>query len=196
MKRKTLLSLSLALVALAGHVAAQQAVNPRAEVLSRFQKRIDAYLELRSKALSGVKKLEETRNPEEVTARQRALAEAIKTARPGAKAGEIFFPDVAALITQAVSADLKRRPASERAAAVTSVPRSPRVDVNDAYPSSIPLATVPPRLLGQLPRLPEELEYRFVGNRLILRDVDANLVVDFIDNALPRAQGPIQEKLR
>jgi hypothetical protein len=41
-------------------------------------------------------------------------------------------------------------------------------------------------VLQGLPALPEELEYRFIGNRLILMDVHAHLIADFVDNALPR----------
>jgi hypothetical protein len=35
-----------------------------------------------------------------------------------------------------------------------------------------------------LPQLPEDVEYRIVGKTLILRDVDANIIVDFIPNAI------------
>jgi hypothetical protein len=35
-----------------------------------------------------------------------------------------------------------------------------------------------------LPPLPAELEYRVVGHSLILRDIEANLIVDFIVNAI------------
>jgi 3',5'-cyclic AMP phosphodiesterase CpdA len=44
---------------------------------------------------------------------------------------------------------------------------------------------VPPRLVEVLPPLPKQLEYDFTGRALILRDVDADLVVDFIPDALP-----------
>jgi hypothetical protein len=40
-----------------------------------------------------------------------------------------------------------------------------------------------------LPPLPKQLEYDFVGRTLVVRDVDADVVVDFIPNALP-AQAP------
>ena len=56
--------------------------------------------------------------------------------------------------------------------------------VNAKYPESEPLPTVPPNLLARLPRLPEDVEYRIVGKNLILRDVDANIIVDFIPNAI------------
>jgi hypothetical protein len=38
---------------------------------------------------------------------------------------------------------------------------------------------------AHLPVLPLELEYRLVGRDLVLRDVDANLVLDVLDLALP-----------
>jgi len=39
--------------------------------------------------------------------------------------------------------------------------------------------------LAQLPMLPEELEYRLVDRRLLLRDRDANLIVDVLVGAEP-----------
>ena len=41
------------------------------------------------------------------------------------------------------------------------------------------------RLVGLLPPLPAELEYRFVGRHLVLLDVEANLVVDVLREAVP-----------
>ena len=45
---------------------------------------------------------------------------------------------------------------------------------------------MPPALLLRLPPLAPELQYRFIGRTLILLDVDANLVVDVLPDALPR----------
>jgi len=56
--------------------------------------------------------------------------------------------------------------------------------VNGVYPTTAPLSTVPPSVLMALPTLPKELEYRFVGRNLILRDTVANLIVDFIPNVI------------
>jgi hypothetical protein len=44
---------------------------------------------------------------------------------------------------------------------------------------------MPPTLLMSFPRVPAELEYRFIGSTLILRDVGENLIIDLIPNALP-----------
>ena len=61
-----------------------------------------------------------------------------------------------------------------------------RFDVNAAYPDGLPLQSMPPSLLLNLPQLSKELEYRFVGRELILRDAPANLIVDVIpDLSIP-----------
>jgi hypothetical protein len=43
---------------------------------------------------------------------------------------------------------------------------------------------MPPCLLNALPALPPELRYGFVGPHLVLWDVDAGLIVDFVPDAL------------
>jgi hypothetical protein len=53
------------------------------------------------------------------------------------------------------------------------------------YPTELPLATFPARLLAKLPDLPPELEYRIVGRHIVLRDVTANVVVDVARNIVP-----------
>ena len=58
--------------------------------------------------------------------------------------------------------------------------------VNESYPAGAPLPTVPPSLLLNLPPLPPEVEYRIVGTDLILHDVEANLIVDWIPDAISR----------
>jgi hypothetical protein len=44
---------------------------------------------------------------------------------------------------------------------------------------------VPPNVLQALPKLPLDIEYRFVGKHLILRDARANLIIDYMLNAIP-----------
>jgi hypothetical protein len=58
------------------------------------------------------------------------------------------------------------------------------IKVNAKYPDAAPLPTVPPNLLAALPKLPEDLEYRFINRDLILLDVHANVIVDFMLNAI------------
>jgi hypothetical protein len=48
---------------------------------------------------------------------------------------------------------------------------------------------MPPTLLLNLPRLPNELQYRIVGTTLVLYDVSSNLIADLLPNALPGGVG-------
>ena len=57
--------------------------------------------------------------------------------------------------------------------------------VNQLYPTTYPLATFPATLLPILPPLPEALEYRIVQNYLVLRDIEANVILDVMPNAVP-----------
>ena len=44
---------------------------------------------------------------------------------------------------------------------------------------------MPPSLLLRLPKLPKELEYRFVGRTLVLVDRGGNVILDYIKEAVP-----------
>ncbi len=61
-----------------------------------------------------------------------------------------------------------------------------KITVNGQYPEELPLANMPAELLKNLPPLPSIVEYRFVGDSLILLDSGAHLIVDLIPSALPR----------
>jgi hypothetical protein len=41
-------------------------------------------------------------------------------------------------------------------------------------------------VLQTLPKLSEDMEYRFIGDHLIVLDVHAHLIADFISDALPK----------
>lgn len=73
-------------------------------------------------------------------------------------------------------------PRVEKPPPVSGEPRPKPVvlSANAPYPEGAPLSMVPPDLLAKLPKLPEPLEYRFVGGHLILHDAEASLVVDFL----------------
>lgn len=164
---------------------AQLAANPHAVALVGFEDRAKAYLALRDKVKATMAPPKPTNDPGQLVARQEALARAVRKARAGAAPGDIFTRDVAPILRGAIQRDFGRRTAAERAAALREVPSALALKVNDSYPKSVPLATVPPKLLAEMPRLPDSLEYRFVGRRLILHDTVSNLVVDILEEALP-----------
>ena len=61
----------------------------------------------------------------------------------------------------------------------------PNLKVNDRYPEERTLSGMPPAVLKSLPKLEEELEYRFIGRRLVLMDANPHIVMDFTDDVLP-----------
>jgi hypothetical protein len=163
----------------------QPAVNAQGAATLEFQKRIQAYLKIHNEAEGKVPNLKSTDDPQKISDREKALAQAIMTLRAGAKPGEIFAPEYQPYFIKIVKDDFATRSARDRKALVSELPAKMKVDVNTVYPTTIPLATFPPALLRKLPDLPPELEYRIVGRSLLLRDVKANLIVDILRDVVP-----------
>jgi hypothetical protein len=152
-----------------------------------FFDRVRDYMKIHQAADAKVPSLKETSDPKQVSARQKALADQIRVERPGAQQGDVFSPSAAKEIGAVVAEDFNRRPLKDQKAILIEVPVKVPPAINTDYPTALPLATVPPSLLLKLPTLPEELEYRFLGRHLILRDIRANLIVDFIPDVVPAA---------
>jgi len=159
-------------------------VNPHAQAMVEFKKRVDGYLELRKAVTQKHPEVRETGNPAKIHEREVNLGKGIAMARANAKAGDLFGPVSRQLLT-IVESDWNSRSPADQKAILSELPKGLMVKVNQPYPPNIPLASVPPRLLAQLPMLPEELEYRLVDRRLLLRDRDANLIVDVLVGAEP-----------
>jgi hypothetical protein len=155
--------------------------NADALVLVDLKQRIDKYMELHNRLEKKGPALKRTDEPAKIKASQDALAAAIQTERVGAKQGDIFTPEVAALLRRLLAPEVKGKEGAETKKALKEdAPAAIRLKVNAKYPEGAALPTVPANLLATLPQLPEDLEYRIVGKDLILRDVHANVVVDFI----------------
>jgi hypothetical protein len=164
---------------------AQTPVNADAQVLADFQKRIDAYMQLHKKAQKESPPLKETKDPAQIQASQDAMAAKIQAARKTAKPGEIFTPEIRQAIRRLMYPETKGADGAETKAALKDdAPKGVTLKVNTKYPEDAPLPTVPPNLLASLPKLPEDLEYRIIDKHLLLRDVHANLIIDFIPNAI------------
>ena len=161
-------------------------VNPNAAALKGFADRVKEYVALQKKVDDGLPKLTGKDDPSEIEAHRAAMSGRMKIARASAKRGDLFGSAEPVLMT-VIKEDAHLRSLREARAAMEEVPKFDPPAVNTAYPEKAALATVPPLLLDALPRLPEGLEYRFMGNDLILRDTKANLIADFINNAAPVA---------
>lgn len=161
--------------------------NADAQVLEDFKHRIDAYMKLYERQEKGAAQPKETSKPEKIKATQDTLAARIQAARKDAKAGDIFTPEIRQLFRRLMYPEMKGPDAAETKRAVKedgAPPRAKVLKVNARYPEGAPLTTMPPNLLERLPQLPEELEYRILDKDLILRDVNANVIVDYIPNAI------------
>jgi hypothetical protein len=172
--------------------AAEDNANPDALVLADFQKRIDAYMAIHKDAAKDSLPIKETNNPAEIKAAQEALGAKIRAARADAKAGDILTAEIKnkfrRLMYPIVQGTAGRQTKEELTEDVhekdEGIPKKVPLKVNVTYPEGNPLPTTPPNVLRILPKLPEELEYRIVDKNLILRDVQANIIVDFIPNAI------------
>jgi hypothetical protein len=167
--------------------ARQQKVNPAAQVLLEFKQRIDKYMELHNRLEKKAPRLKTTEDPAKIKASQDALAALLRAERAGAKQGEIFTPDAATAFRKLMYPEVKGPdgPDTKKAIQDDAPPaREVVLKVNARYPENAPLPTVPPNLLASLPQLPEDLEYRIIGRTLILRDVHANIIVDYLPKAI------------
>ena len=167
--------------------SAQERVNPTAEAVAAFQKRVQTYLDLRKDLTKKIPEVKETGDPGKISAREKALGQAIATAREGSKPGEIFG-DLSSMLQEIVAEDWHSRSAADQKAALSELPKNLKLTINQPYPTTLPLATAPAKLLARLPKLPEELEYRLVDQQLLLRDRDANLVIDVLNRTAPETK--------
>jgi hypothetical protein len=170
-------------------VAARQEQTPNANLqataLAEFQSRLQGYIDLRASLSRKLKPLSPTADSAELAARQDTLAAAIRDARQGAKPGDMIPTLVATQIRDAVMDDIRHRTANAKRGVFEEVPGGVRLVVNTTMPDAAALATVPPLLLNNLPRLPDNLQYRFVDRHIILIDGDTRIIIDYILDVLP-----------
>jgi hypothetical protein len=165
-------------------------VNPDAGLVADFKKRVDEYVKLQKDAADEAPvDLKKTPKPGEIAVAEKSLAQKIREARVHAKRGDIFTPATQAMFRRLLRPQLTKGPdaADNKAIIKDDAPEPKEVPfkVNAEYPKEAPLSTVPPDVLLTLPQLPKDVEYRFVGKHLILYDAKANLIIDFMLNALP-----------
>ena len=150
-----------------------------------FLRKVDAYVRLHRQVEIGLPRRAVTEDLEALLAPKRAMALAMSKARVDASPGDVFTPEVAAYFRVTTARALRESGIDDFLAIVEEdndvhvVPA-----VNGDYPAGASLSFMPPCVLARLPPLPEELEYRFLGRDLVLVDLHAGLIVDFIPRAL------------
>jgi hypothetical protein len=154
--------------------------------LAEFNERVTAYAALHAKLEATLPGLPKETTPETIHKHQNALAELIIQSRKGARQGDIITPAAQLNFRQLLARVFQGEEGRQlKASILDENPGNVGLQVNGRYPDQIPLSTVPPQVLAALPKLPRDLEYRFIGDRLILLDVHAHTIADYIDKALP-----------
>jgi len=183
--------LFFSLVAVSAQQTTQQTAVPRDDAKD-FENRVSKYLAIQKKALSSVHSLPKRgTDPDLILKHEKEVADAIRALRPDAMPGDIFTPWLRSVISTAVKQQVQGKRGQDAKATIVGEgnPKSAEspgvvnLKVNGNYSAAAPLSTVPPSVLMALPVLPKEVEYRFVGHTLILRDTKANIVVDILPNA-------------
>ena len=151
-----------------------------------FEKRINDYAALHQKLESSLPALPDKATPEQIDAHKQALGAKLKEARKDAKEGDFFTPAMVAIVRRASAATVDG--ADDKKVKETIMDENPgtlpNISVNDRYPDGVPVTTMPVQLLQTLPKLPPELEYRFLGKRLVIVCAPAQLVLDVTPDVL------------
>lgn len=151
-----------------------------AETLADFVRRVEDYAALRRRLEVGLPPLVVTTNADDIERFEHGLAERVDDAR-GSRRGQLFTPPMEGQVKRML--DVQADPVSV-AAIMDDGPGEFDIDINETYKKKYSLATMPPKLLLLLPDLPKDLEYRFVGRHLVLRDARANIIIDEIPFAI------------
>jgi len=176
----------LAALALVPAIAQATTANPQGAALNEFSNRLQAYLLLREELGRKLDPIASTVSASDLQARQRALAAALRGARAGAKQGDLIPLPVQEQIRETVISDFRGRTAAAKRASLEDVPIGAMPGINTDYPEEAALATMPALLLARLPRLPDNLQYRFFGRHVVIVDGDVAIVVDYVRNAVPQ----------
>jgi hypothetical protein len=154
-----------------------------------FQERVNQYVTLHRLLEGPLPPLRPTRDITEIQTSMRDLALRILVVRASARQGDLITADVARVFRRTIATCL---PPGQWAAIFAEnaeeeedvrIGPPPALCVNMEWPENVLFGFVPPQLLAALPRLPAELQYRIIGNALVLWDHHANLIVDFLPDA-------------
>ena len=169
----------------AGLAPSSAKADAHKDLVGDFENRVNQYLAVKKQA-SGSPHGQTTSAAKLQDSREQNRAK-LQAARSAVKQGDIFSPRIAAYFRRQIGHALRGHQGSRvKASLVHAEPINGIVlKVNEPYPDGVALQSMPPTLLLKLPRLPQELQYRIVGRSLVLLDVEPNLVVDVLPDAIP-----------
>jgi hypothetical protein len=151
------------------------------DAVADFRRRAEQYMALHEKIQKqGKRQTSATDIGENLVSRQ-ALATRLRFERHDARPGDIFTPRIAMALRRAIDPELRGVAAlGAREVIRDDAPVTFVLVVNGDYPDGASRSTMPGALLRILPPLPKGLDYRIVDTHLLLMDLDANIVVDYM----------------
>jgi hypothetical protein len=166
----------------------QVTLSPRdKQVVAAFEARVKEYVKLREGLEDKLPKLSQDATPEQIEKHKTVFQEVVRSARSGAKRGDVFTPEAAAFIRTTIKKEFRGADRQElrKTVLVEADTKAVPLRVNYPYPESAELLEMPPTLLLKLPQLPKQVKYRFVGRNMLLVDRENGLIIDYMLDAIP-----------
>ena len=146
-----------------------------------FNGRVEQYMKVNHQLAAGIPQVKQSADAGANQDSSDILAGRIQSSRSGAKQGDIFTPAITSRFRELLNPVLRGAAGADARATIRDdAPKTFTLHVNDRYPSGASFPTVPVSVLAVLPVLPDGLEYRIVDRHLLLRDVRANVIVDYM----------------
>ena len=154
--------------------------------VKRFEQRVKAYMKVRNAVKARLPKLSKDATPQQIESYRENFEAAVRNTRTGAKRGDIFNHEGSDYIRRTLKVNFTGKDRVElRNIVFEGETAGVKVRVNYPYPEVAEFVEMPATVLLNLPQLPPEVKYRFVGRNLLLIDRDNNLILDYMTNALP-----------
>lgn len=166
-------------------VSAQYAVFDADSAMRDFHERVDTYAALHRRLAPSQEALSSQDSLAKLLTGQ-YLASAIRASRRNAQQGEIFSPEIATLFRWMLADAIDEFDGEQFLARLNGgepVPRGMHPTVNEPY-TMLPVHRLPVDVRLALPPIPAELDYRLAGHDLLLWDIYAGIVIDFVPNAI------------
>jgi len=164
---------------------AQYAVFDADAALRVFHERVESYAALHRRLAPPPSGITST-DPIGKLLTRNYLAAAIRGARRSTEQGEMFTPEIATLFRWMLADSIGERDGEGFLAELNGgepMPRGMHPTVNEPYTMTL-LYRVPQEVRLGLPTIPPELDYRIAAHDLVLWDIYAGIVVDFVPDAL------------
>jgi len=178
-------AIALAALATVPRAHAQYAVFDADAALNAYHERVESYAALHRRLAPPPPAMAGSDPISKLLGRQ-YLAAAVRGARRYARQGDIFAPEIAPLFRWMLADAIGEVDGEGFLATLNGgewVPRGMHPTVNEPY-LLLPVHRLPPEIRLGLPPIPAELDYRIAGHDLVLWDIYAGIVVDFVPDAI------------